>query len=257
MSTVVRKSKTLQRVRDGEVIRLAVLGHYIPAYVAHAARAGYDCIWVDLEHRAMLSREVEALLAFGHLYDIDMLIRPPTLEKTGLCRYLEDGATGLMIPHLSTPEMAVQLVQNTKFPPLGNRGIDNAGLDADFHVHDPDHYADWANRETFLVAQIETAQAVHHAEAIAAVPGIDLLFIGPGDLGLRLRQSKEMTLDEAWQTVADGCKKNATAFGGPCADLAEMKQRRDQGAQLLLGSVEFSGWSAALVEDIKAYDSLE
>ncbi|MGB7345791.1 MAG: aldolase/citrate lyase family protein [Pirellulaceae bacterium] len=253
----MRISKTLSRVRSGEPIRLAVLGHYIPAYVAHAARAGYDCLWVDLEHRGMQSREIDALLAFGHLFDIDILIRPPTLEKTGLCRFLEDGAAGLMIPHLSTPEMAEMLVQYTKFPPLGNRGIDNAGLDADFHVHNPDEYAAWVNRETFLVAQIETPEAVRNCDAIAATEGVDLIFIGPGDLGLRLRQTNEMTLDEAWETVAAACKKHGKAFGGPCASQAEMQQRREQGAQLLLGSSEFSGWSSALVDDIKVYDSLK
>ncbi|QDT10341.1 HpcH/HpaI aldolase family protein [Planctomycetes bacterium K23_9] len=252
----MRKSKSLERVRNGEPIRLAVLGHYIPAYVAHAARAGYDCLWVDLEHRGMQSREIDALLAFGHLFDIDILIRPPTLEKTGLCRYLEDGAAGLMIPHLSTPDLAATLVQYAKFPPIGNRGIDNAGLDADFHVHDPDVYATWANRETFLVAQIETPEAVRNAESIAAVDGVDMLFIGPGDLGLRLRQTNEMTLDEAWETVAAACRKHGKAFGGPCADDAELATRRGQGAQLLLGSSEFSGWSDALVQDVKVYDSL-
>jgi len=252
----MRKSKTLARIRSGEPVRLAVLGHYIPAYIAHASRAGYDCVWVDLEHRGMPTRDIQALMAFGHLYDIDMLVRPPTLEKTGLCRYLEDGATGLMIPQLSTPDMAEDLVQNTKLPPIGNRGIDNSGLDADFHMHDPDHYAAWANRETFLVAQIETPEAVRNAEQIAAVDGIDMLFIGPGDLGLRLRQTKEMTLDDAWQIVSDACKKSSTAYGGPCADAQDMQRRFDQGAQLLLGSAEFNSWSNALVEDVKAYDLL-
>ena len=76
----MRKSKTLARIRNGEPIRTCCLGHYIPAYVCHAARAGYDCIWIDLEHRAMTVHEVQALLAFSHLYDIDLLMRPPTLD---------------------------------------------------------------------------------------------------------------------------------------------------------------------------------
>lgn len=253
----MRASKTLQRMRSGETIRLAVLGHYIPAFVAHAARAGFDCIWVDLEHRKMQSREVDALLAFGHLYDIDILIRPPTLEKTGLCRYLEDGAAGLMIPHVSDADLAAQLVQFTKFPPLGNRGIDNAGLDADFHLHDPDQYAAWCNRETFLVAQIETPQAVRNIDSIAGTEGVDLIFIGPGDLGLRLRQKNEMTIDDAWDAVAEACKKHGKAFGGPVASNDEMKRRRSMGAQLLLGSSEFDSWSGALREDIKKYDGLD
>ena len=69
----------------------------------------------------------------------------------------------------------------TKFPPLlGARGINSAGLDSNFNTHDPDEYVTWANQETFLVVQIETTEAVHHAESIAAVEGVDAIFIGPG-----------------------------------------------------------------------------
>ena len=252
----MRKSKTLERIRARDVIRCCVLGHYIPAYVCHAARAGYDCLWVDLEHRSMTNREVEALLAFSHLYDIDIMLRPPTLEKTGLYRYLEDGAAGLLIPHVSTAEKAEMLVAAVKFPPLGDRGIDNAGLDADFYIHDADDYVQWANRETFLCVQIETPEGVHNAESIAAVEGVDMLFVGPGDLGLRLRQSGEMTLDDAWEIVAAACKKHGKAFGGPTLPTDEMKKRKQQGAQLLVNSSEFQNWSTGLQSDIRRYDEL-
>lgn len=252
----MRKSKTLARIRAGEPVKSCVLGHFIPAYVCHAARAGYDCIWLDMEHRAQTVREIQALLAFSHLYDIDIMLRPPTLEKTALYRYLEDGAAGLMIPHVSTAEKARMLVDAVKFPPIGDRGLDNAGLDADFHIHDADEYVAWANRETFLTVQIETPEAVRNVEAIAAVEGVDVLFVGPGDLGLRLRQSGEMTLDEAWEAVAAACKKHGKAFGGPTIGLEEMKKRHAQGAQYLVASSEFHGWSTALRENFKTFGDL-
>ncbi|QDV69304.1 2-keto-3-deoxy-L-rhamnonate aldolase [Rosistilla carotiformis] len=252
----MRKSKTLAKIRQGEVIKTCVIGHYVPAYVCHAARAGYDCIWIDLEHRAMTTREVEALLAFSHLYDIDLMIRPPTLEKTGLCRYLEDGAAGLLIPHVSTAEKAKMLVDAVKFPPIGDRGIDNAGLDADFYIHDADEYVAWANRETFLCVQVETPEGVRNVEEIAAIEGVDMIFVGPGDLGLRLRQSGEMTLDQAWEIVAAACRKHGKAFGGPTLPTAEMQKRKDQGAQLLVNSSEFQSWSAALAQDGQRFNDL-
>ena len=252
----MRKSKTLARIRSGEIIRTCVLGHYIPAYICHAARAGYDCVWLDLEHRALTIHQVQALLAFSHLYDIDLMLRPPTLEKTGLYRYLEDGAAGLLIPHVSTAEKAKMLVDAVKFPPLGDRGIDNAGLDADFLIHDADDYVAWANRETFLCVQIETPEGVRNVESIAAVEGVDMIFVGPGDLGLRLRQSKEMTLDDAWEIVATACKKHGKAFGGPTLPIEEMQKRKDQGAQLLVGSGEFAGWSNGLRDDAQRFDQL-
>jgi len=252
----MRKSKTLERIRNGEVIRTCVIGHYIPAYICHAARAGFDCLWLDLEHRALTLREIEALLAFSHLYDIDVMLRPPTLEKTRLYRYLEDGAAGLLIPHVSTPEKAAMLVDAVKFPPLGDRGLDNAGLDADYHIHDADEYVAWANRETFLCVQIETPEGVRNVESIAAIEGIDMVFLGPGDLGLRLRQTGEMTLEEAWDKVASACVRHGKAFGGPTVSLEAMQKRKDQGAQLLVSSSEFSAWSNALKQDRSLYDEL-
>tara|TARA_B100000900_G_scaffold386836_1_gene377602 strand:- start:2233 stop:2994 length:762 start_codon:yes stop_codon:yes gene_type:complete len=250
----MRKSKALARMRNGEIIRTCLLGHYIPAYVCHAARAGYDCIWLDLEHRLFSAREVQALLAFAHLYDIDIMLRPPTLEKIGLYRYLEDGAAGLLIPQVSTAEMAEKLVESVKFPPLGDRGIDNSGLDAGFQYHDPDEFAALANRETFLCVQIETPLGVHNVESIAAVDGVDMIFVGPADLGLRLRQSGEMTLDQAWQIVASACKKHGVAFGGPTLEPGDLKRRAQQGAQLMVASTEFKSWSNGLKEDMRKFD---
>ncbi|MAR11464.1 MAG: 4-hydroxy-2-oxovalerate aldolase [Blastopirellula sp.] len=243
-------------MRAGEVIKTCVLGHYIPAYVCHAARAGYDCIWLDLEHRGMTLHQIQALLAFSHLYDIDVMVRPPTLEKTGLYRYLEDGATGIMVPHVSTPEKAQQLVDATKFPPLGDRGIDNAGLDADFHIHDPDDYVAWANQETFLTVQIETPQAVANIEAIVSKEGVDLVFVGPGDLGLRLRQSGEMTLDQAWEIVADACRKHGKAFGGPTMSPDDLRAKHALGAQLLVNSGEFGDFSRGLQHNSQVFETL-
>jgi 2-keto-3-deoxy-L-rhamnonate aldolase RhmA len=247
----MRKSKTLARIRENAAVRICALGHYIPAFICHAARAGYDCIWLDLEHRALTLHQIQALLAYSHLFDIDIMLRPPTLEKTELYRYLEDGATGVLIPHVSTAEKARMLVDALKFPPIGDRGIDNAGLDADFYLHDADEYVKWANQETFLVVQVETPQAVRNVRAIAAVEGVDGIFVGPSDLGLRLRQSGEMSLDEAFTEVAAACREHDVAWGCPAADRDERNKRREQGAQLLALSGDFHSFIQGLQEGLE------
>ena len=75
----MRSSKTLARLRANQPVRLCCLGHFIPAYIRHAAHFGYDCIWLDLEHRAMSEREVQSLLAYFHLFDIDCLVVDPSM----------------------------------------------------------------------------------------------------------------------------------------------------------------------------------
>lgn len=248
----MRRSKTLANLRAGNPVRLCALGHFIPAYIRHAAHFGYDCIWLDLEHRAMSDREIQTLLAYFHLFDIDCMLRAPTLEKTRLYRYLEDGATGLMIPHVSTADKARMLVDAIKFPPLGDRGLDGAGLDSDFILAGGEDYIDEANRETFLVVQIETPQAVANVEEIAAVEGVDGLFIGPGDLGLRIkRTATELTLDAAVEQVAAAARRHGKAWGCPAASADKVKQLREQGAQL----IAYGGDFRAIMEMLRSSSS--
>ena len=101
----MRKSKLLEKIRAGRCARICGLGHYLPFFVRYAAHHGYDAIWLDLEHRAMEQREVQSLLALCHACDIDCMLRSPTLERTRLYRYFEDGATGLMMPLVADAAM--------------------------------------------------------------------------------------------------------------------------------------------------------
>ena len=237
---------------------MCCLGHYMPFFVKQAAHFGFDCIWLDLEHRNFSDRDVQALLAYSHLHDIDIMVRPATLEKTRLYRYLEDGAAGLMIPHVNTAEKARMLADAVKFPPIGDRGLDGAGLDADFYVGDTDNFVKQANEETFLVVQIETLQAVQNVDEIASVPGVDGLFIGPGDLGLRMKlDPSEGTLESAYDRVASACRRHGKAWGAPTGTPEILKQRQKQGGQLLNHGGEFGAVMNMLRDCAAAFKSTE
>jgi len=253
----MRSSKTIAKLKAGKPVRMCALGHFIPPFIRHAAEFGFDCIWLDNEHRAMEARELQALLAFFHLFDVDCMLRPRTIEKTPLYRYLEDGATGLMIPHVSTVEKAEALVQATKFPPLGDRGLDAAGLDSDFIIQGGPDYPAQANAETFLVVQIETTQAIANLDAIAAVEGVDGLFLGPGDLGLRLRhEDVGYDLDEATRRVAAAAKTHGKAWGRPAGNEDQLRQFRDLGAQLLAYGGDFGAFYGMLQEKSATLDEV-
>lgn len=247
----MRRSKTMERLRANELVRVCAMGHFIPAYVRHAAGAGFDCIWFDLEHRAMEAREIQSLLILAHLCDIDIVLRTGYREANTLYRVLEDGAAGIMAPMINTVEEAEALVRATKFPPLGNRGYDGAGLDSDY-LYDGGHdYCDAANRETVLIAQIESIEAVHNAEAIAAVEGIDALFLGWGDLGLRVARSPDVswTVDEAADMVAAAARAQGKHWGAvTMGDPAAMRKRYDAGARFLPCIGEFVVLKNALDE---------
>jgi len=236
---------------------MCALGHYIPAYVHHAAHFGYDCIWLDLEHRLINDQEVQALLTHCHLADIDCMVRPSTLEKTRLYRYLEDGATGLMIPHVSTPEKASLLVEAVKFPPIGDRGLDGAGFDANYYLGDVDEYITAANQETFLVVQIETQEAVENVDAIASLDGIDGLFVGPGDLGMRFRlHQSNVSADDAMAKVAVAAKQHNKAWGCPASTVERMRELHDMGARLLAHGGDFMALHNMLEISSGDYDEM-
>lgn len=252
----MRRSKVLAKLRAGEPLRITSLGHCIPAFVRFAAHYGFDAIWLDLEHRPWEEREIQSLLPVFHLYDIDCILRAPTLEKTRLYRYLEDGASGLMIPHVSTAEKAKMLVDATKFPPVGDRGLDGAGLDGDFYIHGEENYVEHARHETFLIVQIETPEAIRNVYDIAAVEGVDGMFIGPGDLSLRIRESSDVdyTLDEAIQQVASAAAKHRKAWGIPAATAEQLRHYRQLGASILAHGGDFFAFARMLEATAKAYD---
>ncbi len=254
----MRKSKSLAKIRAKKPVAIANLGHFIPAFVRHAAATGFDCIWLDLEHRAWAPRDVQAILAFFHHFDIDCLLRSPTTERALLYRYLEDGATGVMIPHVATKADAEHLVGALRFPPIGNRGLDGAGLDCGFDVEEGAQYSDEANRETMLVVQIESPEAVENVDEIASVEGVDGLFIGPGDLGLRLRKlDTDLTLEEAERRVAAACEKYGKAWGRPAFNSEDLKSLVDRGAQLIAYGGDFGFILEGLRRSFADFEALE
>jgi len=242
----MRKSKVLAKLRSGQFARISSTGHYLPFFIRYAAHYGYDGIWLDLEHRTMNDREVQAIIAACYYNDIDCMVRPQTVGRSHLYHYLEDGAAGFMVPFVSTPAIAQQVVEAVKFPPLGNRGVDGAGLDGDYGMEawkpNPTYFDD-ANRETFFVAQIETPEAVENIEAIAAVPGVDCIFIGPGDLGLRLRVGQHggaMTIPDVVERAAAAARRNGVAWGITAGSVEDLARYRQLGAQIVPWGGDFA-----------------
>ena len=242
----MRQSKIMARLRAGKAARIAMLGHFVPAFIAYAAEAGFDGVWLDCEHRAWDDREIQAMLAFFHLYDIDCMLRPATREKAKLYRYLEDGATGFVVPHVSTPEEAQALVKRVKFPPVGDRGINSVALEANFGVDisgDRAKLAIHALRETFLMVQIETPEGLNNVEAIAGVPGLDGLYIGPSDLMLRLNQAPDdqrVRFDAAQRRVAEAAASQGIHWGSFPGSVDVVREQAALGARLLVWGIETS-----------------
>jgi 4-hydroxy-2-oxoheptanedioate aldolase len=238
----MRNSKILAKHRAGEPARLAMLGYFLPPFVAWAARLGYDGIWLDAEHQAFDDRELQTLFAFFHHYDIDCLFRPSTREKARLYRYLEDGATGLVIPHVNTAADAADLVRSVKFPPVGDRGLHGRGLDSDFGTTgDRNAFVQHALTETFVILQIETPQAMQEAPAMLTIPGLDGLYVGPADLGLRLAlqpESERITVEAAIEDIGSLCNQHGKLWGSLPRSVEELHHHQALGSNLLVWGLD-------------------
>jgi 4-hydroxy-2-oxoheptanedioate aldolase len=255
----MRKSKILAKLRAGKVARVACASSPITMFPALAAHFHYDGVWVDAEHRTWDPREAQAMIANHHAADIDCLWRAVTKEKTALYRLLEEGASGLMIPHVSTPDQARALVQAMKFPPLGDRGFCGGGRDASFWVGAPKDYTTQANRETFLTVQIETQEALDNVGAIAAVPGVDVLFLGPGDISLRLgctaAVADPMMLD-VQKKVAAAARQHGKAWGRPVGTADDARVIIQLGARLVAFGGEFGALHQHLSDCSAQFDAV-
>jgi 2-keto-3-deoxy-L-rhamnonate aldolase RhmA len=239
----MRTSKLLSKLRAGTFCHVCALGNYLPFFVRHAAANHYDAIWIDLEHSTMSSREVQSVLALCHAHDIDGLVRPATGERSNMYRYLENGAAGLMMPMVADAAEARAIVRATKYPPMGNRGFAGSGLDADYTLApraEGYSFTDNANRETFIIAQIETADAVARVDEILAVDGIDAVFVGPADLGLRIRTMPTgLDLEDAIAQVAEAARRCGKAWGITSTSINDVAGRQRQGAQIVPHGSDF------------------
>ena len=208
------------------------------------AHCGFDWVLLDCEHGSMTAETVETMIMASELAGIIPIIRPPASWSDELPRLLDRGAMGVQMPHIRTADDAKRAVEAVKYPPLGNRGLDGAGLDGDFGLevwHEGSTYINDANRETFIVLQIETPEALANVDEIAAVDGVDGLFVGPADLGLRLGQAGgNADLDQAIARVAEVAQKRDKAWGMPAGTPEALAALRAQGAQLLAYGGDFA-----------------
>jgi len=151
-------------------------------------------------------------------------------------RAMEFGANGIMVPHCRSVAEARQWVEWCRFPPLGKRGIDAAGADADYMLADPLEHLRHANEETFLVLQIEDREAVDCVDEIAAVEGVDLLFVGHGDLSASYGvpfQFDHRSVQGAIDKVACACAKAGKYWGMPTGSPAAAQKLIDRGARMI------------------------
>ncbi|KII84830.1 hypothetical protein PLICRDRAFT_146366 [Plicaturopsis crispa FD-325 SS-3] len=182
-------SESLARAHPDATDRRPCFGSWLQFPGAQLARivcgTGVDWVLVDTEHGAIGDTEMHASVPAIAATGVAPVVRLPAGEPWMIKRALDAGAHGLMIPMVETREQAEALVRASKFPPRGVRGC-GSPFAPDVFGQTMGEYIDTANESTILIVQIESPLGLKNAQEIAAVDGVDMLFVGPNDLAMAM-----------------------------------------------------------------------
>lgn len=240
------------RLERGPPLAVSWLSMGSVAMVEAAARARPDAIVLDLQHGLFERRDLEA--AIGAVpSEIGVLVRVAENAPTAIGTALDAGAEGVIVPLVETPDQAAAAVAYARYPPHGVRSGGGVRPLADFG-----RYVAAAERGIVVVVMIETREGLRNAEAIAATPGVDMVFIGTGDLALSLGAGSDAPgrLAEACAAVKAACARAGTPCGIFTGDVDTARARRAEGYRMVVGANDiavvtagFRAATAALRDD--------
>jgi len=174
-----------QRLKSGETLNgcWLNLGSAVTAEIV--GLSGFDWVLIDLEHgagsEAVTLSQIQALEHTG----AGVIVRAESNEPQRIHRVLDMGAEGVMCPKVQNPEGALKVVKGIHYPPFGNRGVAKMVRATQFGLNFNEYYQ--KSRDQILgIVQIETKEVLNHLDEVAALDGVDVLFIGPADLTMEL-----------------------------------------------------------------------
>jgi 2-keto-3-deoxy-L-rhamnonate aldolase RhmA len=208
------------------------------ASVEVAAAVGFDWLLIDLEHGNGSLADLRNMLLACRGSNSAPIVRLRSVETDDVKFVMDSGAAGIMFPFVNTAEEARRAVECMKYPPLGKRGVAGIIRATNYGLAWPKYFSE-ANSNSLVVVQIETPEAVANAAEIAAVPGVDVLFVGPLDLSVNLGCPNDFTT-EPFLTALKQVVAVCEAAGKPAGILSRpqlVQQHKELGFRFLaLGS---------------------
>lgn len=231
----MRKSRVLKKLRAGEVVTCFKNNLTDARATELACLYGFDCIWTCTEHVACDWSQIEKQIYAAKCYDVDMVCRVSRGGYSDYIKPLELDATGIMVPHIMSLKDAQSIVRMTRFHPVGRRPMDGGNQDGLYCNIAAKDYIEQANRERFVILQIEDPEPIEELEAIVKLPGYDILFLGPGDLSHSLGVTGEINdprIVEVRKRIGDLCRKHGK-FAGTVGSPATFRDLVNMGYQFI------------------------
>jgi 2-dehydro-3-deoxyglucarate aldolase/4-hydroxy-2-oxoheptanedioate aldolase len=233
----MRENHVKRRLARGEVcLGTLVLEFSSSGLPRIAQQAGVDFVLFDQEHSGWTTDTIRQLLAASRAAEFVPLVRVPAAQYHLISQVLDLGAMGVMVPMVETVEQAELIVRSAKYPPMGRRG-------AAFGVAHDDYVSGKvlekiasANQETLLIAQIETVAGLEQVERIAAIPGIDIVWLGHFDLTNSMgipAQFTDARYLAAVKRIATAAQQKGKAAGFMAASAEEAASMLEKGYRCL------------------------
>lgn len=213
-------------------------------------QAGFDWTWIDCEHGSGDYSELVHQIQVARLGDAPAIVRIAWNEPTRFKRVLDLGAAGIMVPYVNTAEEARQAAQSMRYQPEGIRGVAGSPPACGFGQKFDDYYAK-ANDNLVTMVQIETVEGVENAEEIAAVPGVDVLFVGPMDLSINMgmpKQFKNADFEANLDRVVAACRKHGKTPGILTPTLDYLAPWKAKGFSVFVVGSDSTGLAKMLVD---------
>jgi 2-dehydro-3-deoxyglucarate aldolase/4-hydroxy-2-oxoheptanedioate aldolase len=223
-----------RRLGAGEVTYGTFIGAATPVTAEVCAAAGVDWVLLDLEHGAGGEEQARDVVPAAGSYGVPTVVRVESTERIRAGRLLDLGAAGIMFPRVDTADEAAACIQHLRYPPAGHRGVATYNRMCSYGL-DP-AALDRSDQDVLGVVQIETLAALDAVEKIAALDGVDVLFVGPRDLSHALEvpgQTQAPVYLAALDRVLAAAKAHGKAAGLLVPDGAAAARMTAAGWQFL------------------------
>ena len=243
MAAVVNHA--LRQLREGKLAIGLGLRQARTVDIAQICRtAGFGWLFIDREHSSIGLDTAAQIAAASLAVGITPVVRVPGYEHYHSTRMLDNGAQGVVVPHVDTAEQAKRIADFCRFPPVGHRSMGGGLQQTGFAPMPIGEVARAVNEETLVVVMIESPQGVENCEAIAAVPGVDALLIGTNDLCFEMGIPGSFTdqrVVDAYTKVIAACRKHGKFPGMGGMYTPELLERYiGMGARLILAGSDFA-----------------
>jgi 4-hydroxy-2-oxoheptanedioate aldolase len=201
--------------------------------------SGYDWVFLDLEHGTMSLDTASQISVAALDTGISPVVRVPAMQMAMATRALDGGALGIIMPHVDTAAEARAIVDQLKYPPVGHRSVSGAQPQFDYKTMKTGELTAALNAATLTVCMVETPKAIANVDAIAAVPGVDVVLVGTNDLAAEMGIPGDFAnpkIAAAYKKIIAACKKHKKwpGMGGVYSEEL-MKKYVGMGMRMILG----------------------